>query len=56
MKREVIIKIIGGIAHVTECPADVSVEVRDFDVEGITGVEFHEDEDGDGTYYLQAGA
>ena len=53
--KKVVIKIIGGIAHVTECPTDVSVEIRDFDVEGLTGVELHEDEDGDGTFYYQSG-
>jgi|LakMenEpi12Oct12_1017442.scaffolds.fasta_scaffold17959_1 hypothetical protein len=52
---KVVIKIIGGIAHVTECPDGVDVEIRDFDIEGVTGVEFSEDENGDGLFYYQSG-
>jgi len=55
MDKKVVIKLIGGIAHVTECPDDIDIEVRDFDIEGVTDVELYEDEDGDGMFYFQCG-
>lgn len=31
MNHKVVIEVIGGVAHITECPAEVEVEIRDYD-------------------------
>ena len=53
MSKKVLIKVMGGVAHVYEVPEDVTVEVRDYDIEGMdrAGVEIYEDEDG--KYFIQ---
>jgi hypothetical protein len=53
MSNKVLIKIMGGAAHVYEVPDGVEVEVRDYDIEGMdrTHIEILRDEDGE--YYIQ---
>jgi len=31
MIYKVVIEVLGGVAHVTECPPEVEVEIRDYD-------------------------
>jgi len=32
MTYKVIVEVMGGVAYVTECPPEVEVEIRDYDV------------------------
>jgi hypothetical protein len=31
MTYKVVIEVVGGVAHITECPPEVEIEIRDFD-------------------------
>lgn len=31
MTYKVVIEVVGGVAHVTECPPEVEVEIKDYD-------------------------
>ena len=31
MTYKVVIEVVGGVAHVTQCPPEVEVEIRDYD-------------------------
>lgn len=45
--KEVIIAVRGGVATVVEQPDGVGVHIKDYDINGIFGINIQVDEDGD---------
>ena len=51
-KVRVTVVVVGGVAHVIECPDFVALDLRDYDVEG-SDERVERDENGD--FYFQRG-